>query len=173
MTISKTFNEIPVAGVRAYTHTHTHTRTYKHAHARTRANTNAHTYTQACTHTNGGDTEVCARTYTPMGLNASFTHTHTHTESYIRAIGLKKRTIWKDTVCFFKKDLKELTEIEYPQNILLLCILVQDGFFLSRYGWLHLSVDVPYNDGVALFEGEPNINGKSKLVSKRRKCAQV
>ena len=49
------------------THTHTHT------HARTRARTHARTHANAHTH---------ARTHA---------RTHTHTESYIRAMGLKKR----------------------------------------------------------------------------------
>ena len=36
-------------------------------------------------------------------------HTHTHTESYIRAIGMKKRFLTRKMI--FEEDLKELTEV--------------------------------------------------------------
>ena len=50
-------------------------------------------------------------THTCMHTQHTHTHahTHTHTESYIRAMGLKKRFLRRKV---FNEDVKELTEVE-------------------------------------------------------------
>ena len=70
-----------------HTHRHTHTHTLTHTHPHT--HTHTHTHTLSLTHT-------LTHTHTHTHTHTTHTHTHTHTESYIRAMGLKKRLLRKE-----------------------------------------------------------------------------